>query len=219
MRWPPTTAYANGSNSVTKKFTATTTTASPCPSVESCYKVTVTKTVPLYLVQIVGYAGNATLNGGGAQSLSASAIASPSGVNGAEFCVLALGGGGVDLTSNGGPKANLAGCDVGSNSSMTCNGHDLGADAGYAVGTDTNCGAVTHSNQAKIIDPYAALASKISRPTPARPSGIGQQPTSRKHPGTQTKITGAQSGGSNDRRLRRSVALPAMPPIRPAPRW
>ena len=178
--------FTNGANNVT--VAVTTTTASPCPSGATCYKVTVTKVVPLYLVQIVGFSGNTTLNGGGAQSLSASAIASPSGASGAQFCVLALGGGGVDLTSNGGPRASLPGCDVGSNSSMTCNGHDMGADAGYAVGTDTNCGAVPHSNQAAIIDPYSGLAASIPANTC---SGAYPQEAS----GTQTKIINAQAGG------------------------
>ncbi len=183
--------FTNGSNNVT--VTVTTTTASPCPSGDTCYQVTVTKKVPLYLVQIAGYTGNTTLSGANAESLSATAIADPSSGTGAQFCVLALGSSGVDLTSNGGPKANLSGCDVGSNSSMTCNGHDLGADAGYAVGTDNGCGAVTHSNQKKVTDPYAALAASIPSNTcsPSGTAGTYKQEAS----GTQTKITGAQSGG------------------------
>ena len=150
--------FTNGSSNVT--VTVTTTTASPCPSGVTCYQVTVTKKVPLYLVQIVGYTGNSTLSGANAETLSATAVATP-GAAGASFCVVALGGSGVTLLSHGGPDANLSGCDVGSNGSMTCTGHDLGADAGYAVGTDSGCGAVQHSNQKAITDPYASLASNI----------------------------------------------------------
>ena len=176
----------------------------------------IAKTLPLYLVQIVGYVGNATLNGAHAEQLSATATASPT-ATGAQFCILALGSSGVTLTSNGGPKANLSGCDVGSNGSMTCNGHDLGADAGYAVGTDNGCGAVTNSNQKKITDPYASLASsKTGQHLFRRPASASTY--KQKASGTRPR-----SPARNPAVARSSSAAicssPAMRPIRPAPRW
>ncbi len=154
--------FVNGVNNVT--VTVTTTTASPCPSGTTCYQVSIAKKVPLYLVQIVGYSGNTTLAGSNAQTLSALAIANPSSGTGGHFCVVALGSSGVTLTSNGGPDAQMTGCDIGSNGSMTCNGHDMGADAGYAVGTDggsPGCGASKHSGASPIVDPYASLDTNI----------------------------------------------------------
>ncbi len=159
--------YTNGVGNVT--VTATATTASPCPSGQTCFQVTVSKIVPLYLMPIVGFSGNTTLNGSAAETLSATAMASPPGGSGASFCILALGGGGVDLTANGGPHANMTGCDVASNANMTCNGGDLGADAGYAVGVDNGCGAVLNSKQQTIVDPYNSLDTSI----PASNCGSG----------------------------------------------
>jgi hypothetical protein len=57
--------------------------------------------------------------------------------------------------------ADLAGCSVASNSSMTCNGHDLNADFGDAAGTNNGCGNVQNSNMPTVADNYSGLASNI----------------------------------------------------------
>jgi hypothetical protein len=80
------------------------------------------------------------------------------------FCLLALGPQGI--RSNGAPKANMA-CNVMSNTGSTCNGHNLGAPIGAAHNTNNGCGVTKYSNVPAVVDPYAALASKI----PADPCG------------------------------------------------
>jgi len=150
----------NGTNNVT--VTPTTVT---CPSGSgTCFQVTIGKTVPVMLTGILGFAGNTTLNGGAAQTISALSIATASGGTGTSFCLLALGGTvSSGVTANGGPKADMAGCSVGSNGDETCNGHNMGADAGYAYYTDSGCGVTQHSNYgSKFTDSYdASLASNI----------------------------------------------------------
>lgn len=130
-----------------------------CPSGGStCYSVTITNSVPLYLSPVVGFAGS----GGGKQNLVATSIAKIGTIQ-RPYCLLALGSGGAqtDLIANGAPKANFAGCSVKSNSSARCNGHDLGADFGDAVGTSTGCGKVQTSGVPPSIDPYSGLAANI----------------------------------------------------------
>jgi hypothetical protein len=75
---------------------------------------------------------------------------------------LALASSGVQgITSNGAPKANLNGCDVMSDTSATCNGHNLGATIGDAHGTNNGCGITQNSNVPAVSDPYSGLASNI----------------------------------------------------------
>jgi hypothetical protein len=50
---------------------------------------------------------------------------------------------------------------VKSNTSVQCNGHDLGADYGDAVGTDSGCGKIQNSGVPTTVDPYAGLATNI----------------------------------------------------------
>jgi Flp pilus assembly protein TadG len=58
-------------------------------------------------------------------------------------CIVALGNNlsktSSALTLNGAPTMNLSGCDIYSNTSMTCNGHGGGASNSFAVGNVTAC--------------------------------------------------------------------------------
>ena len=149
--------FTNGSNSVT----VTALNNQPGPSgLATCYTVTVTKPVPLYLAQILGFTGNTTLGGKKAENLQASATASQ-GTQSVSLCLLALGTTGTALTTHGAPKADMAGCSVMSNSNATCNGHNLGANYGLAHGSDNGCGVTQESNVPQVSDPYAYLASNI----------------------------------------------------------
>ncbi len=117
--------------------------------------------VPLFLSQVVGYKGT---GGKGTTTLSATSVAT----NGAAYpyCILALNGNvATDLVSNGGPKANLNGCNIMSNSSATCTGHNLGAAVGDAHGTNNGCGIIQNSNMPVVKDPYAYLAPNIPADT------------------------------------------------------
>ncbi|WP_375764332.1 TadE/TadG family type IV pilus assembly protein [Bradyrhizobium sp. Pha-3] len=147
-----------------------------CPSGgNNCYSATISGYVPLYLSQVVGYRGDATLNGGPAKQIGAASVAKrPSTPT--DFCLLALGSQGI--RSNGAPKASM-GCNTMSNTGSTCNGGNLGAPIGAAHNTNNGCGVSQYSNVPAVSDSYAALASKIP-PDPC--SSYPQEPTKKKDP-------------------------------------
>lgn len=132
----------------------------------NCYRVTVAKARPLLLAQVVGYGGDTAVDGDPAKLIEATAVAKQ--VSGPrEYCVVALAGSGDPeaIRSNGGPKADLSGCSIMSNSSARCNGHDLEAEVGDAVGTNNGCGKTQNSSVKKLEDPYASLVANV--PTPS----------------------------------------------------
>lgn len=132
-----------------------------CPDGKStCYKVTLTRTSRLLLAGVVGYPGDATLAGVPAKRITATAMAIQ-GLAPREYCVVALSTFGTALQTNGAPKADLSGCNVMSNANADCNGHDLKADFGDAVGTNSNCGVQATSGIAPLKDPYVGLAAQI----------------------------------------------------------
>ncbi|MGH6935251.1 MAG: hypothetical protein ACRED2_03540, partial [Methylocella sp.] len=67
--------------------------------------------------------------------------------------------------TNGAPTADLAGCNIMSNTGSTCNGSNLNASVGDAHGTNNGCGITQNSNQPTVPDPYKALASNIPADT------------------------------------------------------
>jgi hypothetical protein len=175
--------FVHGANNISIAVSNT----AACPGGgNTCYSVTISGFLPLYLSQVVGYRGDATLNGAAAKQLGSSAIAGNTGPV-ASFCLLALGPQGI--RSNGAPKANL-GCNVMSNSGATCNGHDLGAPIGAAHNTNSGCGVTKYSNVALATDIYAGLASNI----PADPCG-GSYPQEPGKKGTPLPPRNLWSGG------------------------
>lgn len=155
--------YTTGTANTT--VTAINTARCPAPATTSdCYQVTIRRLMPLNLTRIVGFNGDAPLDGGRAQTVEATAIALPKAK--ATYCLLALAGGNAGtqgIRCNGCSKANLAGCRIGTNGFARCNGHDLNADISDAVGNQNNCGAGRTGNTGvpKIDDPYTGLAAKI----------------------------------------------------------
>jgi Flp pilus assembly protein TadG len=143
----------------------------------NCYVVTVTDQVPLFLSQVVGYTGSTTVNGKNVTTVSATAVATAKPAY--SYCIVALAGSGkTGIDANGVPDANLNGCNVMSNTSATCSGHDLNAHNGDAHGTSSGCGSSQHSNMPTVSDPYASLASNIPADTcggtyPQEPSKHG----------------------------------------------
>jgi len=149
--------FVDGAGNVT----VTASNSATCPTGgNTCYSVTITNLVPLYLSQMVGYSGNTTANGSNQVSLSAVAIAKQ-GTQQRQYCLLALDTVGTDLTSNGGPQADFSGCSVMSNSSAVCHGSNLNADYGDAHLTSNNCGVIPESNVPIVADPYVGLAANI----------------------------------------------------------
>lgn len=154
----------------------------------NCYSATISGYVPLYLSQIVGYGGDAALNGARAKQIGAASVASrPSTPT--DFCLLSLGPQGI--RSNGAPKASM-GCNTMSNTGSTCNGGNLGAPIGAAHNTNNGCGVTQYSNVPAVADTYAALASKIP-PNPC--SSYPQEPVKKKDPAlpASNKWSGSQS--------------------------
>src|SRR5260370_9919081 len=97
--------FVNGTNNITIAVANT----APCPSGgNTCYSVTISGFMPLLLSQVIGYRGDATLNGAAAKQLGSSSIAGHPGTP-VSFCLLALGPQGI--RTNGAPKANMN-CNV-----------------------------------------------------------------------------------------------------------
>jgi Putative Flp pilus-assembly TadE/G-like len=125
-----------------------------------CYKVTISSMMPLYLSQVVGYQGDATLDGKQEKILSSAAVAVQKTVK-QPICMLALGTSGQPIRSNGGPTTNFTGCSVMSNGNAQCNGSDLLANYGLAHGSNSGCGNTQLSDIPIVPDPYAVYASNI----------------------------------------------------------
>jgi hypothetical protein len=169
-----------------------------CPDGSSnCYKVTIKKPVALMLAQVVGYHGDASLAGAPAKNVLATAVAIQ-GVSPRPYCMVALASSGVTpaLHTNGAPNANLAGCNVMSNTGATCNGHNLAADVGDAHGTNDGCGVKQNSNVPTIPDPYAGLVSNVP-PDPC--SSYPQEPSKRNGPALPSSnvLAGQQTWNGN----------------------
>jgi len=178
--------FVNGTNNVT--VTATDLAACPAdPDVTPpCYKVTITSIVSLALVEVVGYKGNAVIDGALMQQLSSAATATKTVIQ-QPICLLGLDPTGQAVTSNGAPNADFSGCTVMSNSGSSCNGSDLKAFMGVAHATNNGCGVRQHSNAPPVDDPYAALASNIPNDLATKCGNSYPQ---------ESKVHGAWTGGA-----------------------
>jgi Flp pilus assembly protein TadG len=152
----------------------------PAGSANSCYTVTVSDKVPLFLSQVVGYKGT---GGSGTTTLTASSVANSGPAY--PYCLLALAPTGKDpaILSHGAPMADMKGCKIMSNTGATCTGHNLNASIGDAHTTDNGCGIIQNSNMPTVADPYKALASNIPSDTcggvyPQEPKKKGSLPAS-----------------------------------------
>jgi len=194
--------FVNGTNNVT--VTATDLAACPAdPDVTPpCYKVTITSIVSLALVEVVGYKGNAVIDGALMQQLSSAATATKTVIQ-QPICLLGLDPTGQAVTSNGAPNADFSGCTVMSNSGSSCNGSDLKAFMGVAHATNNGCGVRQHSNAPPVDDPYAALASNIpndlaTKCTTANPSNPYPQENKKGDAGGVTWSTDRSLSGTAD---------------------
>ena len=159
--------FTNGSNNVTVTVPAPTTYAgvTSCAT-SSCYNVKISTVAPLYMLQLIGYTGNATAGSSRGQTITAGALATTKTIN-APFCLTALGTGNQAIRMNGVPFSTIA-CDVESNGGSNCNGHQLTTGYSDTVSTTQNdCGSRQHLGAPSTTDPYASLASNI----PANPCG------------------------------------------------
>src|SRR5262245_41309690 len=174
--------FENGTNDVS----ITASNNAPCPEgaevTSSCYSVSISSIVPLYLSQLVGFAGDLKSNGVAHKLLTSAAVAVQTTIQ-QPLCLLTLSHSGTGLRTNGAPNSDFKGCSVMSNSKANCNGSDLKANYGLAAGSNDGCGVKKKSNIPVVADPYAKLAINI----PANPCGTGtnafpQEPTKKKDP-------------------------------------
>lgn len=169
--------FTHGEDSTTVEVSDT----ASCPSGGAdCYSVTITQAIPLIFAPIVGFEGNTTADGAQAVSVQSMAVAKQ-GSEPRKYCVMALATSGEAIRSNGGPKADLSGCNIISNADMNCNGHDLKAVNADAVGYVDTCGLSRTPNVEPVPDPYEDLAANIPST-----SSCGATPTA-------TNISGSQS--------------------------
>ena len=151
--------------------------AAGCTS--NCYTASISGQVPLFLSPVVGYQGTSTVNNKPATSVDSGAVATQ--LAGANFCILALASSGAaGITGNGTPNADLQKCNVMSDTTATCNGHNLDANYGEAHGVNSGCGNTQLSGVPVVADPYSGLASNI----PSDPCGgsYPQEPAKKKDP-------------------------------------
>lgn len=168
----------------------------PCPEGadvnSSCYSVSISSIVPLYLSQLVGFVGDLTSNGVPQKLLTSAAVAVQTTIQ-QPLCLLTLSKSGTGLRTNGAPNSDFNGCTVMSNSKASCNGSDLKANFGLAASSNDGCGIKKKSNIKAVDDPYAKLAINI----PADTCGTGenaypQEP--RKHNDPPLPATNTWSG-------------------------
>src|SRR5260370_13707750 len=183
--------FVDGSNTITVAAYNTAT----CPSGgNTCYGVTISGAVPLLVSQVVGYLGDTTLNGAAAMQLSSVAIGTPT-IKPEDLCMVALAGSGAaqGIRTNGSTVANMNGCNVMSNTAAQCNGSNLGAGYGFAVGTSNGCGVRPVSNQRAVLDPYANMYTV----PPLSDSGCaGNYPQETRHGNAYSVATSNQLSGA-----------------------
>jgi Flp pilus assembly protein TadG len=149
--------FVDGTNNVTVSASNTAT----CPAGgNTCYSVTITGMVPLLLSQIVGYAGDTTVNGVKEKILGSAAIAIQS-TKQQPICLLALSQSSTALRTNGAPNSDFTGCTVMSDAAANCNGSNLKATYGLAAKTNSGCGNTQDSNIPVVTDPYLAMENNI----------------------------------------------------------
>jgi hypothetical protein len=163
-----------------KNVTVTATNAAACPSGgNTCYSVTITGLVPLYLSSVIGFRGDASVNSSPQKKLSSAAVANFTTAQ-VPVCLLALGlTGAQDIVTNGNPKANMSGCSVMANTSSRCNGSNLNAPYGLAHGTNSGCGVIQVSGVPAVTDPFSTLANNIP---PNNCASYPQEPSHRGDP-------------------------------------
>jgi Flp pilus assembly protein TadG len=184
--------FVDGTNNV--KVTASNTAACPDGSGSACYSVTITGKVPLYVSQVVGFSGDTTVNGAKAQTVTSTAVAQNTTMH-KNICLLAVDTSGTALRSNGGPKTDFTGCTVMSNSNATCNGSNLLADTGIAVGTNGGGAGCGNKQISGSTTPNIKPLKTPGCPTPQHPTSVCYDQIEAKDSGMSATAL-AQCGGT-----------------------
>jgi hypothetical protein len=136
-----------------------------CPNGQNnCFRATINdEAAPQFFSKVLGVPAPAI-------SISAT-VSLTAGASLHQYCILALATSGANpaVRTNGAPFADLTGCNIMSNTDMTCNGHNLRADSGDAAGINNGCGNVQNSRVPRVSDPFAGHVANIV-PGPASSS-------------------------------------------------
>lgn len=139
----------------------------PAPStLTNCYRVTITRKMPLYLVRVLGFSGDTTTSTGArAQTIRAVSIASAKGP-GAAYCITALSQSATAVNIKGAPDLDLKDCSVFSNGGAECTGQSGStinfADIVLTGSGNKPCGTVRAATAPFSDATYAALRSQIT---------------------------------------------------------
>lgn len=186
--------FLHGSNNTTVNVINTDNSV-PAICNSNCYRVTVTRIVPLFLLPIIGFTGDSALGNGRGQTIVASAVARPKSVP-TTYCILSLGLG-DDFHNNGANSADLKGCYVRVNGDVTCNGSNASANAGLIVyvGDNKNGKCAPSKNVTnKLGDPYTGYASNIPTNTCGSSASGYAQGHLKKSPTWKTLVGGVITG-------------------------
>jgi len=156
--------YVDGANDVTVTPLRGQTCPVPNQAYADCYKVTITKTVPINLVRLVGYQGDVAIGTGRGKSVTTVSMARPNSGS-TDLCFMGLATTGDSLRVNGGGNSiNWNGCSVFGNSDLTCNGAGSDNNMSYGISAGTSiCGVP--GNTPVLSDPYSYLAALIPADT------------------------------------------------------
>jgi hypothetical protein len=183
--------FVDGTNTVSVAVSNT----AACPGGgNTCYSVSITGFVPLYLSQVLGFRGDPNLDGMLEKKLTSAAVAK-AGTTPQDVCLLALASSGAaqGIRTNGAPFANMNGCDSMSNTGAQCNGHNLGLGISFAVGSNIGCGAKQLPSPA-LADPYNHLKSNI--PALSASPCAGNFPQESRHGNSYSVATSNQLSGT-----------------------
>jgi len=155
---PGGTTYINEGKQVAANFGYLASEVTPvnnqtCPSPYSgsgCYKVTITRNVPVNLPRLVGYRGT---NGSGAQTVVAIAMAASIDYPISD-CITSLGSGSDTYRVDGGPSVVLNGCSISTNGDAKCAGNNSSGGAAYFFVHGNNNGCTPLAGSAAVTDPY-----------------------------------------------------------------
>jgi Flp pilus assembly protein TadG len=152
--------FTSGTNSTTVTPVNNQTCPAPLAGQTNCYKVTISRDVPVNFAGIVGYTGT---GGSGSQTIIASAIAGPISVPISD-CITSLGTGSDSYRVDGGPSVDLSGCTVQANGGGKCSGTNADGNVRYFFIAGTDSGCEPTGGTGSVTDPYTSTYPRTNIP-------------------------------------------------------
>lgn len=156
--------FLNGTNDTSVVADITTAPATPCAS-NTCYRVTIQRNVPVFMLRIVGYSGTATTSSGEAATNVFARATATRVKSDTEFCITTLSSSSTSFEANGTPNLDLSTCAIFSpNGGTSCTnqagGKVLTSYVANTGKTNDNCGT-EQLTDLSLLDPYAPLKSNL----------------------------------------------------------